>query len=150
MKRPIIVWFLFFCLFFLGLGGLSGGSSMLIDPSGRSLGVAEALPLLPVPDFFLPGLFLLFVMGFLPLFLIYALWARLRWAWVEKIFRWSRYHWAWNLTLALGLTLGAWLTWQGILIGFREPVQWITAINGLLIVLTGLSRPVREYFSASL
>jgi len=123
---------------------------MLIDPSGRSLGVAEALPLLPVPDFFLPGLFLLFVMGFLPLFLIYALWARLRWAWVEKIFRWSRYHWAWNLTLALGLTLGAWLTWQGILIGFREPVQWITAINGLLIVLTGLSRPVREYFSASL
>lgn len=36
---------------------------MLIDPSGDAMGVDVLLPLLPVPDFILPGLFLLFGMG---------------------------------------------------------------------------------------
>ncbi|MCB8920284.1 MAG: hypothetical protein H6662_01760 [Ardenticatenaceae bacterium] len=63
---------------FLALGGLYGGIAMLVNPSGESLQVTEVLPLLPVQNFVLPGLFLLFVMGVCPLSLVYSLWTRRR------------------------------------------------------------------------
>jgi hypothetical protein len=69
MKRPVALWLLVLSLVFLALGGMYGGIAMLTDPSGNSLQMAEILPLLPVPDYTLPGLFLLFVMGVAPLFL---------------------------------------------------------------------------------
>ena len=63
MKRPAALWILVFWMLFLALGGLYGGISMLIDPSGNLLQMAEVLPLLHVPDYVLPGLFLLVGMG---------------------------------------------------------------------------------------
>ena len=42
--------------------GLYGGA-MLLDPSGRLLGMDIILPLLPVPNYILPGLLLFTVMG---------------------------------------------------------------------------------------
>ncbi len=50
----------------------------------------QVLPLLPVNDYVLPGLFLLLVMGAAPLLLVYALLARPDWPWIERFFRWSR------------------------------------------------------------
>jgi hypothetical protein len=63
MKRPLPLWILLLWLVFLAFGGLYGGIAMLIDPSGDAMGVDVLLPLLPVPDFILPGLFLIFGMG---------------------------------------------------------------------------------------
>ena len=81
MKRPFVLWILVFWLLFLALGGLYGGIAMLLDPSGDSLQITDVLPLLPVPNYVLPGLFLLFAMGLAPLLLIYALLARPTWPW---------------------------------------------------------------------
>jgi len=77
MQRPFTLWLLVFFLLFLALGGLYGGIAMLADPTGSALQMTEILSLLPVPDYTLPGLFLLFVMGLVPLFLTYALLVRL-------------------------------------------------------------------------
>ena len=135
MQRPFILWFLLFFLLFLALGGLYGGIAMLSDPTGHSLQMTDILPLLPVSDYTLPGLFLFFVMGLAPLFLIYALLARPVWTGVQTLSRWSGHHWAWTGTLVLGATLALWLIVQGTLIGFKWPIQYITAANGLLIIL---------------
>ncbi len=146
MRRPLTLWLLFFLLLFLGLGGLYGGVAMLTDPTGSSLQLTEVLPLLPVSDYTLPGLFLLIVMGVAPLILTYGLLARPNWSWAETLSRWSGHHWAWTGTLGLGVALACWLIVQGFLIGFKWPIQYITAAAGLLIILLALMPSVRRFY----
>lgn len=147
MKRPFAVWPLTLCLLFLALGGLYGGIAMLTDPTGGSLELKEVLPLLPVTDYILPGMFLLFVMGLAPLLLIYGLLVRPKWGWAERLSRWSGHHWAWTGTLGLGVTLAVWLIVQGLLIGFEWAIQYITAVDGFLIMLLVLVPPVRRFYA---
>jgi len=147
MQRPFTLWLLVFFLVFLALGGLYGGIAMLTDPTGNSLQMTEVLPLLPVPDYTLPGLFLLFVMGLVPLFLTYGLLARPNWTWAESLSRWSGHHWAWTGTLALGVMLAIWLLVQGLLIGFKWPIQYVTAVNGFFIILLVLVPGVRSLYA---
>ncbi len=137
---------LLFFLVFLGAGGFYGGLSMLADPSGNSLRMAEVLPLLHIPDYRLPGLFLISVMGALPLFLVYALLAAPAWPWLERVFAWSRHHWAWTATLGLGVVLLLWLAVQAVLIGLRWPIQYITAICGVLIIALALLPSIERYY----
>jgi hypothetical protein len=147
MKRPVALWFLVFWLLFLALGGLYGGVAMLLDPSGGSLQMADVLDLLPVPNYILPGLFLLFAMGLAPLFLIYALLVRPDWGWVNGLFPTSKQHWSWMGTLVLVIILAIWLIIEGLLIGFKWSIQYVTAVNGLLILLFALLPSVRKFYT---
>jgi len=148
MKRPFALWVLIFFLVFLALGGLYGGIAMLTDPSGNSLQMAEILPLLPVPDYTLPGLFLLFVMGLAPLFLTFGLLARPNWKWATSLARWSGHHWSWTGTVALGIVLALWLVVEGVMIGFEWPIQYVTAVNGILILILVLVPSVRKFYAS--
>lgn len=100
-----------------------------------------------MPDYILPGLFLLIVMGLVPLFLIYGLLARPNWTLTQPLSRWSGYHWAWTGTLGLGVTLAIWLLVQGLLIGFKWWIQCVTAANGFLIILLVLMPRVRRFYA---
>ena len=144
---PFILGLLVFSLIFLALGGLYGGIAMLLDPTGSMLKMTEILPLLHVPNYTLPGLFLFFVMGLIPLFLTYGLLYRPNWSWCEILFCWSGYHWAWTGTLALGMMLVIWLIIQGFLIGFKWPIQYVTAIDGFLIILLLLMPKARRLYA---
>ena len=87
MRRPLLLWPLIILLLVLSLGGgFYGGITMLIDPSGNLLQVADVLPLIPVPNFILPGIFLLLVMGVFPLFLAFGLIARPNWPRIDSLF----------------------------------------------------------------
>jgi hypothetical protein len=143
MKRPAALPVLIFGLLLLAIGGLYGGVAMLVDPSGRLLQMTEVLPLLPVPDYFLPGLFLSGVMGIFPLFLAYSLWFRPKGK--KSLISRTGYHHAWAGTVLLGIILALWLSIQGILIGFRWPVQYFTAATGLIIFIVTFLPSVRSY-----
>ena len=147
MKRPLTLWPLLVVLLFLASGGLYGGIAMLTDPAGGSLGLTDVLPLLPVSNYILPGLFLLIVMGLTPLVLTYGLLTRPNWNWAATLSRWSAHHWAWIGTLGLGVTLVIWLIVQGLLIGFGAPIQCITAADGLLIILLTLLPSLRRFYA---
>ena len=146
MKRPLPLWILLLWLIFLAFGGLYGGIAMLLDPSGASMGVDVLLPLLPVPDFALPGLFLLFVMGLVPLILAFGLVAGPNWPWADALARWSGHHWAWTGTLALGIVLLTWLFTQAILIGFSTGIQYVMVVNGLALLGFALWPSVRALY----
>ena len=146
MKRPIALWILVFWLVFLAFGGLYGGIAMLLDPSGGSLQMTEVLSLLPVLNYVLPGLFLLFIMGILPLFLIYGLLVRPNWSWLDSFFRQTNYYWAWTGTVILGVILAIWLIIEGVLIGFKWAIQYVTAVNGLFILFFVLFPSVRKFY----
>jgi hypothetical protein len=109
MQRPFMLWPLISVLLLLALGGFYGGIAMLADPTGVSLQLSDVLPLLPVPNFILPGIFLLIVMGLLPLQLAYALISRPNWPWVDSLFKWSKFYWARTGTLSHVAILGVWL-----------------------------------------
>ena len=147
MGRRLALAALVVALLFLAFGGLYGGIAMLVDPSGASLGMDVVLPQLPVPNFVLPGLFLLIVMGLVPIVLAYGLVVRPDWPWAAAIARRSGHHWAWSGTLALGLVLGLWLALQGWMIGFAWPIQFVTAGNALVIVVLVLLPAVRSRFA---
>jgi len=138
---------LVFFLVFLGLGGLYGGITMLIDPSGKLIQMAEVLPALLVPDYTMPGLFLTGVMGLLPLLLAYALAARPAWIWLQRRLPWPARYWAWMASLALGVLLVLWLILQISLIGLRWPIQYVTALNALMIVALSLLAPVKRFYA---
>jgi len=145
MKRPFILWPLVFCLLFLAMGGFSGGIPMLADPAnGGYLQFAQVLPLLPVSNFILPGLFLLVIMGLFPILLTYALIVRPKWAWVEAIFKWSNHYWAWTATLIFVGIIAIWLIYEGSLIGWF-PITYATAVAGFFILLFVLMPGVRKF-----
>ena len=148
MQRPLALCPMLFLLLLLGAGGLYGGIAMLIDPTGGPLQLTEVLPLLPVSDYILPGLFLLVAMGLAPIALTFGLLTRPNWNWAQPLSGWSRHHWAWTGTLMLGVTLAIWLFAQGLLIGFNWPIQHITAANGALIILLALTPAVRRFYAS--
>ena len=146
MQRPFMLWLLLFFLLFLGLGGLYGGIAMLIEPAtGGPLQLTEILPLLPVSDFIFPGLFLLFVMGLGPLFLIYGLMVRPNWKWARILSNWSGHHWAWTGTVIFAIGVGLWLGYEGLLVGWW-PITTVSAIQGGLTLLLALMPPLRRFY----
>jgi hypothetical protein len=145
--RPIALWFLLSFLLLLGIGGIYGGIVFLIDPTGKLMGLPpEFLPRLPVPDYTLPGFFLLTIMGIAPIILLYGMLARPRWNWTRPLVHWSGRHWSWAGTLYLGIGLAFWLVLEGLLIGFSAPMQFVTAFIGIAILLLVLTPPVRRYY----
>lgn len=147
MRRSGWVWPLLVLLVVLAFGGLYGGVAMLLDPSGRALGMEGILPLLPVRGFVLPGLFLLLVMGVAPIGLAYGLLRRPALAVMAPVERLTGHHWAWSATIALVAVLAVWLAIQGVLIGFRWPIQFVTAANGGAILVLALLPPVRRAYA---
>lgn len=125
MSRPLSLKVLIGLLIFLGLGGLFGGAAFLLDPSGASMGLdTTMLSRAPVADFFLPGFFLLTVMGLAPLTLALALWRNPQPSGPLNL---------WTLILALSATLLIWLIAQYLMIGYHV-FQTMLAVVGLAML----------------
>jgi hypothetical protein len=146
MPRPLSLWLLLFSLSLLGIGGLYGGIIMLADPTGRLIQLNEVRPLLHVPNFILPGMFLIVAMGLVPLGLVHALFVRPKWVWAQALVRQTGLYWAWTGAVAIGVVLLCWLAIQGLLIGFRWPIQYVTAVIGISVVALALTPPVRKFY----
>ncbi len=147
-SKPLGVLLMVLCLLFIGFGGVYGGIAFIADPSGGLLGMTpEFLRPSPLDTFLVPGLFLLFVMGFLPLALAAALWLRPAWLWGQGFQYLTHEHWAWTFTMLFSYILLGWLLFEVLLFGIEAPIQWIIGI--VAITLFGLSRlrSVREYYA---
>ncbi|PDW03341.1 hypothetical protein [Candidatus Viridilinea mediisalina] len=108
-------------LILLGLNGLAGGAMLLADPSGAAMGLSLAmLEYLPLRTFVLPGLFLVVVMGVIPLGIAYA--------------TWQHRAWAWRAALTQGIVLVLWIGLQIVLWGTPAGIQVITLVWGLALV----------------
>jgi hypothetical protein len=127
-------------LLFLASGGFYGGVLLTTDPSGDSLHTpAGLLNNLPLQTFLLPGLFLLFFFGFLPVLAAYGLMFSRRLPFMERINGIRRWKWPATLSFFIGCTLLCWTVGEFILWGINTLSVLYCAISTLLIAVTLLS-----------
>lgn len=111
-------------LFFQGVSGLFGGTALLTDSSGGSLGLpVEWLKGTPFDSYWYPGLILLTVLGMAPAVVFIGLWKDKSWS------EWG--------SLLVGIALIIWIGVEIIMIGYhaKPPLQMIYGLTGILITL---------------
>jgi hypothetical protein len=81
-RRPALLWVLFALLMLQALGGIGGGALLVAQPDGGVLRMPLSyLQGSPFPDYRVPGLVLLLVLGVLPLVVAFGVLGRRAWAW---------------------------------------------------------------------
>lgn len=114
-------------LLFQGLSGIAGGIGLIADPTGVAVGLpAEWLEGSPFPDYLVPGLVLLVVLGLAPLA---AAWGT-----------WTDRGWGPAASLTIGTALLVWLAVEIAIIGYQPdpPLQAIYGVVGLAVTGLGL------------
>jgi hypothetical protein len=110
-RRPFAVWLLVGLVVVLSISSIGGGIALLLDTSGRTVGLTPGLlAAAPVSTYLLPGLFLLIVFG--------GGGACVAWGIAhpnEDERTRDRRHWSWHGSVALGITLMAWIAVQVLL-----------------------------------
>ena len=136
-KKPIVVWVLISLLLFLSLGGFYGGIAFLMDPSGADLGLPpdliDAVPL--IDNFILPALFLIFVMGVVPLVIMFGLW--------------KQTSWSWGTAVSLSVVLIGWILFQILLWGAPAAIQVFYLVFGVVLLSLCFVPAVRHYATNS-
>jgi len=129
--RTPAVWFLMLLLLVQALGGIAGGASLSIRPDGSILQMP--LPYLdgsPFPDYLIPGLCLLVVLGILPLVVLVGVWRADTWAWYGAF------------TVGCGLIIFELV--EVSIIGYNW-MQVLFGSIGVLITIVSLLPSVRHY-----
>jgi hypothetical protein len=137
-KRPIGIKIAVASLLLLAFTSIGGGSILLDDPSGSSMGIQSMMPFMPfnLHDFFLVGVWLIAVYGAVPIILAVGLWFGKKWAWLGA--------------LGLGVALVTWILAEVYLFysfGFTIFYPLIGGI-GLLTISMLCFRSTREYCKA--
>lgn len=132
--RPAALYALVGVLAFQGLSGLAGGYGLIVDPSGRAVGIPAAwLQGSPFADYLVPGVVLFTLLGIGPLIVIYGLW--------------TRRAWSWTASLLVALALVVWLGVEIAVIGYQgePPLQAIYGVVAAALIVLSLLSPVRDH-----
>ncbi len=145
-KKPFILYVLALLLAFQSLGGLFGGISLVLSPSGQIMKMPSAmLEGSPFNTFLVPGFILLLILGIFPGFLAYALLRRPKWRWAGILNIYHGIHWAWTYSLYLGIMLIIWILVEIVWIDY-DILQTIYGMAGVLIIILTLWPSNMRYF----
>lgn len=141
VARPWGVYVLVALLSLLALAAIPSGAALVAEPSGALLGMSvDLLAGSPFPDFLLPGVVLLSVLGVFPLAVAFVLWRRPSWPNQPRF----GVDPAWLAAIAVGIALIIWILVQmTILQFFLQPVM---LVQGLGIIGVSLLPAVRRYY----
>jgi hypothetical protein len=147
---PFLASVLVALLIVLGIGGFYGGVSFLIDPWQKgTMGIPlSILDGMFVQNFALPGLFLLIVMGVIPIILVFGLIFRPIWKSTDRLTGWSNRHWSWTGSLILSIVLILWLGFQILVMKSEKlyPPQIATGVLGFILLFVTLLPPVSNFY----
>jgi len=122
MKEKQLYLYIIILHAFVGIGGLFGGIGIIIDPSGDGYGVSvDLLKNSPFNDFFIPGLFLFFIIGIGDI--------------IVSIFAYQKHKYLAYLSGLMGGVLMTWIVIQCIMIETVAALHVIFFLLGLIEVL---------------
>lgn len=135
MKRPFSVYPLIMLLVLQSFGGLFGGISLVLSPSGAMLRMpVSMLKGSPFENYLIPGLILLLLLGVLPGFLVYALIAKPSWKSIAIFNVYKGIHWAWTYSVYLGIMLVIWILVEIVWIDY-DFLQTVYGLIGVVILI---------------
>ncbi len=148
MKRPISSYILIFLLLFQLLGAIPSGFSLVVDPSGKTLGLPlDLLEQSPFTDYRIPGLFLFIALGLFPGFIFWGLIARPGIKWTPKLNLEKEYHWSLSFSYYLGILLVLWINMQ-LLFGIAFHIlHFMYSVLGVLIIIFSQWPSTKRYYS---
>jgi len=147
MKRSIPTYILMFLIAFQVISAVPAGWALISDPSGTKLGLPRILlNQSPFNNFLIPGLFLFFILGLLPLFILYGLITKKQYIFFQRLNIYKNYHWSRTYSYYFGLELVLWINMQ---LYFRiefDLLHLIYSTLGLLIIfISHLPATKRDY-----
>ncbi|HLP12376.1 MAG TPA: hypothetical protein VK177_10630 [Flavobacteriales bacterium] len=144
--KVISLYLLVTLLLFLGLGALSGGYLLMVDPDGSALGMdSEWLKNSPFNTYLVPGIILFFFNGLFPILTIVGIIFKPRIPFLEKINIFKTQNWAWSYSLYSGIMAIAWIIVQQAMTNYFW-LQTVILVTGLLIIITTLLPGVTSAF----
>jgi hypothetical protein len=145
-KKPIALYLLAMLMAFQSLGGLFGGISLVLSPSGGIMKMSlTMLDASPFSSFLVPGIILLVLLGILPGILVFAVFRRPDWQWAGFLNVYPGIHWAWTYSLYLGIMLVIWILVEIVWIDY-DILQTIYGIVGVIILILTLLPANMKYF----
>lgn len=150
-KKPAALYFLSVLVLFQSIGGLFGGLSLTLKPSGDFLNMPLSyLGNSPFHDYLIPGLILSIILGIYPMVVSYSILKEPEWRWMERLNIYKDQRNAWTHSLYLGIILIFWIDFEIMFIGYSDFLQTVYSLLGMLILIITLLPPVKNYFRKNL
>lgn len=147
MKKPIGYFLLLIVLFLQAIGGLAGGFTMIISPSGSLMQFPkDTLAKSPFNNFLLPGIILFFLLGVIPLLTLYGLIKKTNWSLTEKLNLYKEQHWSWMFSIYTSVMLSIWLHIEAMFIGY-DFLQTVYGLLSVSILVSALLPAVKKYYT---
>lgn len=128
-----------------GVSAVGGGTVLVLDPSGATMGwTTDMLAGTSFEDYLWPGLILAMGLGVPALGLAWGVAQRPFWLAAEPIERVTGHHWSWIGSIVLGMGLMGWILGQVTLIDVRSFLQPVMFLVGAAITGTALLPSVRH------
>ena len=148
MKRPFSSSILIFLVLFQAFGAIPSGCSMIVDPTGRLMGLPQGiLEQSPFSDFLIPGLFLGIVLGLFPLVIAYGLITKKEFPVLQRINLYNKYHWALSCSYYLGIVLVLWISAQFYFGMGVHILHLVYTALGILIIVFSQLPDSKAYYS---
>jgi len=146
MKRPIETWILFVLLVLLAINAFYGGISLMLAPDGSLLGMQPGwLEKSPFKSYFIPGLLLLLMNGFIPLAALFGLITKNQNNTMNRLNIYKNRYWGWTFAVYSGIITNIWIIVQQLMAEYFI-LQTIIAAVGLLILVAALLPRVMRYY----
>jgi hypothetical protein len=145
--QPFSVILLILLQFFLGLGAVAGGATLMLAPDGSIMSMPlSMLEHSPFPNFFLPGALLFTFVGIYPVMVAYCLWKRPSWRWPNLFNPFKQFHWSWAASLAAGVVVIVWILAEVAFLGTATLIHYLYLGWGIVIIVVSLLSSVQRYF----
>jgi hypothetical protein len=146
-SRKPEIYFLVFLVAIESVAALYGGIGLITDPSGSSLHLElKYLKGSIFNNYMIPGLVLFFLLGLMPLSMIYPLLFKPKLPLMNIFNIYSGYYWAWTYTLYCAIMLIIWINIQFLYIGAVSDLQSYVGLFGVLILIVTLIPRVRRHY----
>lgn len=150
-KIPWTVWLLFVIQLVLGIGACFGGGALVIDPTGGIIGMPSDIMVLNwFPNYLIPGLILLIVLGIGPLVIASALIRKWNWKLGSSLSPYKQQHWSWSFSLYSGFATLIWIVVEVYILQAIALVHLLYFAVGLAIQVITLLPPVIQHFQTPL
>lgn len=147
MTKNILRYLLIAIIVIIAISGISGGVSLMVDPSGANIQLNTSLLESTIfHNFLVPGIILFLLLGIFPFIAAFGLMTRKKSKLLNRFNPYKKKHWAWAYSLYCGIILVLWIDFQVMMIGGGYILQSIYAILGVIvIILTLLPSTIRFY-----